>query len=55
MHAQAPGDQDSQRLGDQLSPVLEESFDKLEVVVNEMKKQEMKKQQMKKEEVRDDK
>jgi DNA-binding transcriptional ArsR family regulator len=32
----------------------EESFDKLEVVVNEMKKQEMKKRQIKKEEVRDD-
>jgi len=38
VHAQASGDQEGQRLGDQLSPIWEESFDKLEVVVNEMKK-----------------
>ena len=43
MHAAARGDQKSRRLGVQLSPILEESFDKLEVVVNQMKKDQVKK------------
>ncbi len=39
VHAEARGDQDSQRLGDEYRRFWEESFDKLDVVVKQMKKE----------------
>jgi len=38
VHAQASGDQEGQRLGDQLSPILEKEFRQAGMVVNEIKK-----------------